>query len=105
MVDVSMIISPGGFVTLLLVTVWSTVWAGIAMWRCARNRQLVWFLINFLGYIFVLNVVGLVSIIYMAFFQRNRNKSMPVVIHEIKKPVIKKPTAKKTTKKTSKKKK
>ena len=84
-------LSVGGFIVLILVSIWATVWTAIAMWKSARNNQTTWFVINFILYIFVLGIAGLVPILYMAFFQRNQNKEMHVVVEEVapKKPAKK----------------
>ena len=97
MADVNMYLTTGGFITLILASIWATIWTGIAMWKAARNRQTVWFVINFIGYILVINVVGLVSILYLALWQKNQNTAMPVVVQEIKKPVVKKKAYAKST--------
>lgn len=53
---------------LLLVIVWSLTWKGIALWKASRNNQLNWFIA-----ILVINMVGLLEIIYISFFQKNKN--------------------------------
>ncbi|MFA4857909.1 MAG: DUF5652 family protein [Candidatus Margulisiibacteriota bacterium] len=59
--------SPQGQLLLVLI-IWSLVWKGIAMWRSARNDQLSWFLA-----IFVLSSVGVLEIIYLLFFQKDKS--------------------------------
>ncbi|MBN3032864.1 MAG: hypothetical protein JW873_02095 [Candidatus Saganbacteria bacterium] len=59
------------FVALLVVLViWTLTWKGIALWRSARNNQLPWFVV-----LLFINILGLLEIIYLAFFQRDKNKS------------------------------
>jgi methionyl-tRNA synthetase len=55
--------------TLLLsiFLVWSFIWKGIALWKCGRNNQLVWFIA-----LLVVNTAGILEIIYLLWFQRKR---------------------------------
>jgi Family of unknown function (DUF5652) len=58
------------FVVLLVVLIiWSLAWKGAALWKSARNNQLAWFVI-----LLFVNLVGLLEIIYLFFFQRDKNK-------------------------------
>ncbi|PNX50801.1 MAG: hypothetical protein BV456_05415, partial [Thermoplasmata archaeon M8B2D] len=50
------------------VLVWIVIWKAIAMWRAARNNQMVWFIVCL-----VINTIGLLPMIYLAFFQKDRN--------------------------------
>jgi len=75
---------PALIALLIVIMIWAAIWKAIALWKSARNHQVVWFIV-----IAVFNTIGLLEIIYLAFFQRNRNEAMPVIIKE-KKPVRKK---------------
>lgn len=80
---------------------WSAIWKGIALWKCGRKNQIVWFLI-----ILVLNTAGILPIIYLLFFQRRPRKVK--VIKPVKKEVKSKLSTKEkkvSKKKVSKKKK
>jgi len=59
----------GNFPILLLVVVlaWSLVWKGLALWKSAKNSQKYWF-VAFL----ILNTLGVLPIIYLAFFQKKK---------------------------------
>ena len=48
---------------LIVVSVWSVIWKGIALWKAARNNQLAWFVV-----LVVLNTAGILEIIYILFF-------------------------------------
>lgn len=48
-----------------VIVVWSIFWKAVATWRAARNNQLVWFIA-----LFVINTVGVLEIIYLAFFAK-----------------------------------
>ncbi len=49
---------------LLLLVLWEGIWKGIALWKCGRNNQLVWFIA-----ILIFNTVGILPILYLLFFQ------------------------------------
>lgn len=50
-----------------LIVAWSIAWKAIAAWHAARNNQLGWFIA-----LFVVNTVGLLEIIYLAFFAKRK---------------------------------
>ncbi len=50
-----------------LLLIWSAVWKGLALWRAAREGSKPWF-IAFL----VLNTAGIVEIIYLFFFAKEK---------------------------------
>ena len=54
------------FVFVILV-IWSLAWKGMALWKCGRNNQLVWFVV-----ILVMNTVGILPIIYLLFFKKKK---------------------------------
>ena len=58
---------------IVLLIVWSGIWKGIALYRAGFNRQKAWFVVMFL-----LNTVGILEIIYLAFFQRIRVAPKPI---------------------------
>jgi len=49
--------------------IWEMVWKGIGLWRAGRNNQVCWFV-----FIFILNTLGILPIIYLLFFQRKPKK-------------------------------
>lgn len=58
---------PAIFIVLL---VWSMIWKGIALWHSGRNNQLGWFVV-----LFVINTVGILEIVYLAFFQKPQREA------------------------------
>lgn len=57
-----------GFLILWIVLgVWEAIWKGIALWKAGRNNHMVWFVI-----LFILNTVGILPIIYIAFFSKKK---------------------------------
>lgn len=59
----------GIFAVLVVLMIWEAVWKLIALWKCGRNNQLVWFIV-----IGILNTVGILPIIYLLFFQKKEDK-------------------------------
>jgi hypothetical protein len=49
----------------LILIVWSLFWKGLALWKTARDSRKYWFIA-----ILLLNTVGILPIIYLAFFQK-----------------------------------
>ena len=47
--------------------IWSLCWKGFALWRAGRNNQPVWFVACL-----AVNTLGLLEIVYLAFFQKKR---------------------------------
>lgn len=58
-----------GFVILALVVIWEAVWKGIGLWRSARNKQVWWFVA-----IFIINSIGILPLIYLVFFDKDKKK-------------------------------
>lgn len=56
-------------ILLIPLIIWSVIWKGIALWKCGRNNQLVWFIV-----MLVLNTAGILPIIYILFFQKKKKK-------------------------------
>lgn len=52
---------------LFIVITWSAIWKGIALWKCGRNNQLIWFVV-----LLVVNTLGILEIIYLLFFQKGK---------------------------------
>lgn len=53
---------------LYLLITWSMIWKGIALWHCARNKQLVWYIV-----LLIVNTIGILEIIYLVFFKKKSN--------------------------------
>ena len=75
------IVPPEVLFLLIAIIIWSAVWKAIAMWHSARNKQVAWFVI-----FCIFNTIGLLEILYMAFWRKNKNQVMPVIVQEIPKP-------------------
>ena len=59
--------SPEGILTLLLLSVWTLVWKGVSLYHAGKNRQKGWFVV-----LLLLNDLGILSMIYLRWFQRQR---------------------------------
>ena len=59
-----------GLIIIGLVTIWSLIWKGLALWRAAQNKQKGWYVA-----LLVLNTAGILEIIYLLFFSNpDKNK-------------------------------
>lgn len=52
----------------LLVALWVTPWKGVALWRAAGNKQLVWFIC-----LLILNTLAILEIIYIFGFSKKKS--------------------------------
>ncbi|MFZ9087456.1 MAG: DUF5652 family protein [Pontimonas sp.] len=59
--------STEGVLTVLFLSVWTLVWKGVALYHAGKNRQKVWFVV-----LLLLNDLGILSMIYLRWFQRQR---------------------------------
>ena len=50
------------------ILIWSIFWKGLALWHSARNKQKYWFVA-----LLVINTIGILEIIFLALFKRDRN--------------------------------
>lgn len=57
----------GTVLIVLFLVVWSFIWKGIALWKSAKNGHLPWFIA-----ILLLNTFGLIEILYLSLFQKNK---------------------------------
>lgn len=67
--NISQILNPNNPILYLLIA-WQLIWKGIALWHSARNKQLIWYIA-----ILIVNTVGILEIIYLIFFKKQRSKS------------------------------
>lgn len=52
---------------LVVITVWSIAWKGLALWHAARGNQRNWF-----AAILILNTVGILDILYLKLWRVKR---------------------------------
>jgi len=48
-----------------VVSIWSLIWKGIALWKSARKRHLVWFVV-----LLIVNTAGILEILYIFLFSK-----------------------------------
>lgn len=54
----------------VVITIWEAIWTGIAMWKSARKKHLVWFIVFFL-----VNLLAIPEILYIFVFSKMKKKS------------------------------
>ena len=50
-----------------ILIVWTLPWKGIALWRSARNRHIVWFIV-----LLLVNTLAILEIIYIFAFSKKK---------------------------------
>jgi len=58
----SMILRPQFYIIFLL---WTVIWKGLALWKSARNKHLIWFIL-----LLIINTAGIFEILYIFFLNR-----------------------------------
>ena len=51
------------------LVMWSAVWKITALWKAARNRQLIWFIC-----IAIFNTAGILPILYIFYYQTDKSQ-------------------------------
>lgn len=70
MVPIEQVAIPTSFFVIVgIIAIWEGVWKLIGLWKAGRNKQLAWFIC-----IGVLNTAGILPIVYLLFFQKNKDK-------------------------------
>ncbi len=57
---------------ILIISVWTIIWKGLALWKSARKTQMAWFII-----LLVVNTIGILEILYIYIFSKIGEKSKP----------------------------
>jgi hypothetical protein len=55
---------------LIIIFIWEAVWKLIALWKSARNKHLVWFIV-----LALINSIGILPILYIFVFSKLKFKS------------------------------
>lgn len=50
---------------IIIATIWSLIWKGFALWKSARIKQPVWFIV-----LLVVNTLGILEILYLFLFSK-----------------------------------
>lgn len=61
---INLLDNPLFLVILVLLSIWSLAWKGVALWRSSRSNQRNWFIA-----LLVLNTFGIFEIVYLFYFQ------------------------------------
>jgi hypothetical protein len=105
--------APGTMILgLILISIWTLIWKGFALWHSAKNEQKGWFIATL-----ILNTMGLLPIIYLIWFKPeckecevkekvvDKKKAVKRVVKKVAKKTNKKVTKKTVSKKATTKKK
>lgn len=66
-----MLQNPTASVVLGLFVLWTMLWKGLALYRAGSNRSPGWFVV-----LLVVNTLGILEILYVAFFSQRRRREM-----------------------------
>ena len=78
---------------LVVISIWTLIWKGFALWHSAKNQQNGWFIA-----ILIFNTMGLLPIIYLIWFKPRESKKIEEKVVK-NKPLKKVVKTKKATKK------
>lgn len=59
-----------GILVIVMITIWSAIWKGIALWKAARRGETAWYVI-----LLILNTVGILEIIYIFLIARDSKQA------------------------------
>lgn len=62
-------LSTGMLIFIIIISVWTIIWKGMALWKAAGNKHKNWFIA-----MLILNTAGILPIIYIYFFA-NKTKT------------------------------
>ncbi|MEX0931788.1 MAG: DUF5652 family protein [Candidatus Paceibacterota bacterium] len=67
--DVALILQEYPFFVILIVilTIWSLVWKGIALWKAVKQNSPYWFVA-----LLIINTVGILEILYIYIFSKRK---------------------------------
>lgn len=68
---VALLNNPRFITVLLILTVWSLIWKGVALWKAAKNGSNAWYIV-----MLVVNTVGILEIIYIFFFSKKKEEAV-----------------------------
>ena len=54
---------------LVLLSIWSLVWKGLALWKASQKKNKIWFIV-----MLVANTLGILEILYLFIFSKMGNK-------------------------------
>ena len=54
---------------IMVLSIWSIIWKGFALWKASRKGQRNWFVA-----MLIINTLGILEIIYIFYFQKKEKK-------------------------------
>ena len=81
-----------------IASIWSIIWKGLALWKSARLRQPIWFVV-----ILVINTLGILEILYIFLFSKIKLDEKKPTRIKASRTTSRKVSSKKTNKKSKKK--
>ncbi len=61
------------YIFVLVAVLWQAPWKAVALWKAARNRHIIWFIM-----IFIFNTMAILEIVYI--FAFSKKKPSPTAI-------------------------
>ncbi len=65
------LLTPANVVTfniiIIVISIWSLVWKGFALWKAAKNDDKVWYVV-----LLILNTIGILEILYIYVFSKRK---------------------------------
>ena len=58
-----------GFAVVVIISLWTVIWKGVALYRAGALRDKGWFVA-----LFLINTVGILEILYLAIFQHRKTR-------------------------------
>ncbi len=52
-------------VILVIISIWTIIWKGLALWKSARKEHLAWFIV-----LLIVNTIGILEILYIYLFSK-----------------------------------
>lgn len=59
--------NPAFIAVIITLALWSLPWMGIALWKAARRKDMVWFLV-----ILLVHTMGILDILYIFIFSKDK---------------------------------
>jgi methionyl-tRNA synthetase len=53
----------------VLLALWTLPWKGVALWKSARNKHIVWFIV-----LFLVNTAAILEILYIFVFSKRKKR-------------------------------
>jgi len=62
---------------LIILSIWSIIWKGMALWKAARNNSTPWFVV-----LLILNTMGILEILYIYIFSKKKDATTPTTLQQ-----------------------